>query len=122
MRVLIPRHLLMLGVSIPRPLVLVAVAQFAASLRWRAESSRWPSVAEITRQQRLDEHWGAYQDTLASAVVSINPANGAIRAMTGGHPGRKGYQFNLVAQARRQAGSMFQTPRVGHRGDEEDRS
>jgi penicillin-binding protein 1A len=43
----------------------------------------------------------------ASAVVSINPANGAIRAMTAVTPGRKGYEFNLVAQARRQAGSTF---------------
>lgn len=45
----------------------------------------------------------------ASAVVSINPANGAIRAMAAVTPGRKGYEFNLVAQARRQAGSTFKT-------------
>src|SRR5205823_10581844 len=38
----------------------------------------------------------------AAALVSINPANGAIRAMTAVTPGRKGNQFNLVAQARRQ--------------------
>ncbi len=43
----------------------------------------------------------------ASAVVSINPANGAIRAMAAVAPGRKGLEFNLVAQARRQAGSTF---------------
>ena len=43
----------------------------------------------------------------ASAVVSINPANGAIRAMTAVTPGRTGNQFNLVAQARRQPGSTF---------------
>ena len=55
----------------------------------------------------------AIQDTLylrndpASAVVSINPANGAIRAMTAVTPGRTGNQFNLVAQARRQPGSTF---------------
>jgi len=43
----------------------------------------------------------------ASAVVSIAPATGAIRAMTAVTPGRSGNQFNLVAQARRQPGSTF---------------
>jgi penicillin-binding protein 1A len=45
----------------------------------------------------------------AAALVSINPANGAIRAMTSVYPGRAKNQFNLVAQARRQAGSTFKT-------------
>ncbi|HEY6149720.1 MAG TPA: PBP1A family penicillin-binding protein [Gaiellaceae bacterium] len=45
----------------------------------------------------------------ASAIVSIAPATGAIRAMTAVTPGRKGNQFNLVAQARRQPGSTFKT-------------
>jgi penicillin-binding protein 1A len=45
----------------------------------------------------------------AAAVVSINPASGAIRAMTAVTPGRTGNQFNLVAQARRQPGSTFKT-------------
>jgi penicillin-binding protein 1A len=45
----------------------------------------------------------------ASAVVSINPKNGAIRAMTAVAPGRKNLQFNLAAQGRRQAGSAFKT-------------
>src|SRR5919199_2138341 len=45
----------------------------------------------------------------AAAVVSINPANGAIRAMTAVTPGKKGNQFNLVAQAKRQPGSTFKT-------------
>jgi len=45
----------------------------------------------------------------ASAVVSINPKNGAIRAMTAVIPGRRGVQFNLAAQGRRQAGSAFKT-------------
>ena len=55
----------------------------------------------------------AIKDTLylredpAAAVVSINPASGAIRAMTAVTPGRTGNQFNLVAQARRQPGSTF---------------
>jgi penicillin-binding protein 1A len=55
----------------------------------------------------------AIRDTLylrndpAAAVVSINPASGAIRAMTAVTPGQTGNQFNLVAQARRQPGSTF---------------
>ncbi len=47
------------------------------------------------------------RDDPAAAVVSINPSNGAIRAMTAVTPGRTGNQFNLVAQARRQPGSTF---------------
>jgi penicillin-binding protein 1A len=49
------------------------------------------------------------KDDPAAAVVSINPANGAIRAMTAVYPGRARNQFNLAAQARRQAGSTFKT-------------
>jgi penicillin-binding protein 1A len=49
------------------------------------------------------------KDDPAAALVSINPANGAIRAMTAVYPGRAKNQFNLVAQARRQAGSTFKT-------------
>jgi penicillin-binding protein 1A len=57
----------------------------------------------------------AIKDTLtlrsdpASAIVSINPKNGAIRAMTAVIPGKKNTQFNLAAQGRRQAGSSFKT-------------
>ena len=49
------------------------------------------------------------KDDPAAALVSINPANGAIRAMTAVYPGRIKNEFNLVAQARRQAGSTFKT-------------
>jgi penicillin-binding protein 1A len=66
------------------------------------------------RYQRLAQK--AIRDTLyfrtdpASAIVSINPANGAIRAMTAVIPGRRKHlQYNLAAQARRQAGSTFKT-------------
>lgn len=45
----------------------------------------------------------------SAAVVSINPANGAIRAMVSVTPGSRGSQFNLAAQGRRQAGSSFKT-------------
>ena len=57
----------------------------------------------------------AVEDTLyydtdpASAVVAIDPRNGAIKTMTAVTPGRTGNQFNLAAQARRQAGSTFKT-------------
>jgi penicillin-binding protein 1A len=50
-----------------------------------------------------------YADDPASAIVSINPANGAIRAMTAVAPQRRNIQFNLAAQGRRQAGSAFKT-------------
>jgi penicillin-binding protein 1A len=48
-------------------------------------------------------------DDPASAIVSINPRNGAIRAMTAVVPGKKSIQFNLAAQGRRQSGSSFKT-------------
>jgi penicillin-binding protein 1A len=44
-----------------------------------------------------------------SALVAINPANGAIRAMASVSPGQGVSQFNLASQARRQAGSTFKT-------------
>ena len=55
----------------------------------------------------------AIKDTLylsndpAAAVVAIDPATGAIRAMTAVSPGRANNQFNLIADARRQPGSTF---------------
>ena len=45
----------------------------------------------------------------AAAVISIDPSNGAIRAMTAVIPGRSNNQFNLLSQARRQPGSTFKT-------------
>jgi penicillin-binding protein 1A len=45
----------------------------------------------------------------AAALVSINPADGSIRAMTAIVPGRENNQFNLLSQARRQPGSTFKT-------------
>jgi penicillin-binding protein 1A len=48
-------------------------------------------------------------DDPAAAIVSINPRNGAIRAMTAVVPGKKSIQFNLAAQGRRQSGSSFKT-------------
>jgi penicillin-binding protein 1A len=43
----------------------------------------------------------------AAAVVSIDPQNGQIKAMTAVVPGRRENDFNLASQARRQAGSTF---------------
>jgi penicillin-binding protein 1A len=43
----------------------------------------------------------------ASALVAIDPASGAIRAMASIVPGKPNYQFNLAVQGRRQAGSSF---------------
>ena len=45
----------------------------------------------------------------ASAIVAINPRNGAIRAMVSVAAGHAESQFNLAAQGRRQAGSAFKT-------------
>jgi penicillin-binding protein 1A len=50
-----------------------------------------------------------YDDDPASAIVAIDPRSGAIKTMTAVTPGRTGNQFNLAAQARRQAGSTFKT-------------
>ncbi len=43
----------------------------------------------------------------AGAIVSIDPATGAIRAMAGVTPGTPGNEFNLATTAERQAGSTF---------------
>jgi penicillin-binding protein 1A len=65
------------------------------------------------RYQRLAER--AIRETLteptdpAAAVVSIDPRNGAIRAMAAVIPGRRRNEFNLLSQARRQPGSTFKT-------------
>jgi penicillin-binding protein 1A len=45
----------------------------------------------------------------AAALVAINPATGAIEAMSSFQPGRKRFAFNLASQGHRQAGSAFKT-------------
>jgi penicillin-binding protein 1A len=45
----------------------------------------------------------------AAAIVSIDPTNGAIRAMTAVTPGNGGNQFNFVTSGARQPGSTFKT-------------
>jgi penicillin-binding protein 1A len=48
-----------------------------------------------------------YRTDPAAAIVSINPANGAIRAMTEVSPGNPKNQVNFASSARRQPGSTF---------------
>jgi penicillin-binding protein 1A len=48
-----------------------------------------------------------YSTDPAAAIVSINPANGAIRAMTEVSPGNPKNQVNFASSARRQPGSTF---------------
>jgi penicillin-binding protein 1A len=45
----------------------------------------------------------------SGAIVSIDPATGAIRAMAGVSPGVSGSEFNLATSAERQAGSTFKS-------------
>jgi penicillin-binding protein 1A len=50
-----------------------------------------------------------YNTDPAAAIVSINPSNGAIRAMTEVTPGNSKNQVNFLSSAHRQAGSTFKT-------------
>ena len=67
----------------------------------------------VPRYQRLAEqairHVLNERTDPAAAIVSIEPATGAIRAMAAVIPGRRKNQFNLLSQARRQTGSTFKT-------------
>ena len=65
---------------------------------------RFQRLAQKAIRETLDE-----KDDPAAAIISINPANGAIRAMTAVTPKIKKNQFNLLSQAKRQAGSTFKT-------------
>jgi penicillin-binding protein 1A len=63
--------------------------------------------------QRLATHaignWLGHPGQPASALVAIDPASGAIRAMAVNAPGGHDAQFNLASQSHRQAGSTFKT-------------
>jgi penicillin-binding protein 1A len=50
-----------------------------------------------------------YSSDPAAAIVSINPSNGAIRAMTEVTPGNSRNQVNFLSSAHRQPGSTFKT-------------
>ena len=51
--------------------------------------------------------WLSRSSDPAAALVAIDPATGAIRAMTALAPGRRRLKFNLASQGGRQAGSAF---------------
>jgi penicillin-binding protein 1A len=51
--------------------------------------------------------WLRQRSDPAAALVAIDPASGAIRAMTAVAPSHRRLKFNLASQSRRQAGSAF---------------
>ena len=63
---------------------------------------KWEKEAERAIRSTLNHHGDP-----ASALVAIDPASGAVRAMASIVPGRPNYQFNLAVQGKRQAGSSF---------------
>ncbi|MGI8974227.1 MAG: transglycosylase domain-containing protein [Gaiella sp.] len=65
---------------------------------------RWQRLAQQAIRGTLTERADP-----AAALISIDPRNGAIRAMTAVVPGRANNEFNLLSQARRQPGSTFKT-------------
>ena len=65
---------------------------------------RWQQLAQRAIRSTLTS-----ASDPAAALISINPWNGAIRAMSAIVPGRANNQFNLLSQARRQPGSTFKT-------------
>ena len=65
---------------------------------------RWQQLARQAIRRTLTE-----PNDPAAALISIDPATGAIRAMSAIVPGRANNQFNLLSQARRQPGSTFKT-------------
>ncbi len=66
-----------------------------------------PRMQRLARKAIRDNLY--YSSDPASAVISIDPRTGAIKAMTGVIPGKRNNQFNLTSQARRQPGSTFKT-------------
>ena len=67
-------------------------------------SPRWQRLAQSAIEQTLTDPADP-----AAALISIDPSDGAIRAMAAVVPGRANNQFNLLSQARRQPGSTFKT-------------
>ncbi len=65
---------------------------------------RWQRIAQRAIKDTLTESTDP-----AAALITIDPATGAIRAMTAVIPGRPKNEFNLLSQARRQPGSTFKT-------------
>ncbi|MCK4306707.1 PBP1A family penicillin-binding protein [candidate division WOR-3 bacterium] len=69
-------------------------------LQQMAESSIEKGLPELESKYKIEE------DTLQSALLAMNPKNGAILAEIGGRDFRES-QFNRAVQARRQPGSAF---------------
>ena len=78
---------------------------------------RWQRLAQQAIRSTLTE-----PDDPAAALISIDPATGAIRAMAAEIPGRANNQFNLLSQARQAARVDVQDIRSRRRGRSEDRS
>ena len=72
-----------------------------------ARDEELPVAGGIFPQSGVDPETGQ-PHMGAAALVSIEPASGAVRTMVGG-PGFDGYKFNLATQNRRQVGSSFKT-------------
>jgi penicillin-binding protein 1A len=72
----------------------------------QARDANLPLVNGVFSQPGVDEH--GRPNLGSAAVVSVEPATGAVRTMVGG-PGFDNYHFNLATQNRRQVGSSFKT-------------
>ena len=87
------------------------IAEYGAAYvdRWPAASTRRSTSASRSWPPRPFATPSTSRPDPASAIVAINPANGAIRAMVSVTPSGQRSQFNLAAQGKRQAGSAFKT-------------
>lgn len=66
---------------------------------------QWQKVAENAVKDTVESS-GRWQNFEQAALVAIDPRNGEIKALVGGHEFSKN-QFNRVTQAQRQPGSTF---------------
>jgi penicillin-binding protein 1A len=64
-----------------------------------------PRLQQLAEQALAD--WLRLPTDPAGALVAIDPASGAVRAMAVLAPGNRRLRFNLATQSRRQAGSTF---------------
>lgn len=81
----------------------------AAAVAWthKKSFSDIAKVGAILRVEKIKGHWQLAQLPVAEgALVSLDPMNGAIRALSGGFS-LNGSNFNRATQANRQPGSSF---------------
>jgi penicillin-binding protein 1A len=71
----------------------------------RVRTTLDPRLQELA--ERALQDWLRLPTDPAGALVAIDPATGAVRAMAVRAPDRRRLQFNLATQSRRQAGSTF---------------